>query len=137
MSPPSPQLCHEIAQLRSEVCVLQFLVHKLVAKHEEDEQEKNFKEELGADSAHNTNHNNNNNYNNNDDNNNKTASQESSFSSLDLDNDNPESDLSGSDLDIRTRSTTTRDRNLQFRGAVSTGGSPLDFLLFLQVLCVI
>ena len=38
---------------------------------------------------------------------------------------------------VRTRSTTTRDRNLQFRGAVSTGGSPLDFLLFLQVLCVI
>ena len=36
---------------------------------------------------------------------------------------------------IRTRSTTTRDRNLQ--GAVSTGGSPLDFLLLLQVLCVI
>ena len=38
---------------------------------------------------------------------------------------------------LRTRSTTTRDRNLQFRGAVSTGGSPLDFLLFLQVLCAI
>ena len=38
---------------------------------------------------------------------------------------------------FRTRSTTTRDRNLQFRGAVSTGGSPLDYLLFLQVLCVI
>ena len=35
---------------------------------------------------------------------------------------------------IRTRSTTTSDRNLQFRGAVSTGGSPLDFLLFLQYL---
>ena len=34
---------------------------------------------------------------------------------------------------FRTRSTTTRDRNLQFRGAVSTGGSPLDFfVLFLQ-----
>ena len=33
---------------------------------------------------------------------------------------------------FRTSSTTTRDRNLQFRGAVSTGGSPLDFLLFLQ-----
>ena len=29
---------------------------------------------------------------------------------------------------VRTSSTTTRDRNLQFRGAVSTGGSPLDFL---------
>ena len=29
----------------------------------------------------------------------------------------------------------TRDRNLQFRGAVSTGGSPLDFLLFLQYFC--
>ena len=38
---------------------------------------------------------------------------------------------------IRTSSTTTRDRNLQFQGAVSTGGSPLDFLLFLQVLCAI
>ena len=38
---------------------------------------------------------------------------------------------------VRTHSTTTRDRNLQFRGAVSTGGNPLDFLLFLQVLCVI
>ena len=35
------------------------------------------------------------------------------------------------------RSTTTRDRNLQFRGAVSTGGSPLDCLLFLQYLCAI
>ena len=31
---------------------------------------------------------------------------------------------------IRTSSTTTRDRNLQFRGAVSTGGSPLDFFCF-------
>ena len=31
---------------------------------------------------------------------------------------------------IRARSTTTRDRNLQFRGAVSTGGSPLDFWFF-------
>ena len=38
---------------------------------------------------------------------------------------------------LRARSTTTRDRNLQFRGAVSTGGSPLDFLLFLQYLCAI
>ena len=38
---------------------------------------------------------------------------------------------------FRTSSTTTRDRNLQFRGAVSTGGSPLDFLLFLQYLCAI
>ena len=38
---------------------------------------------------------------------------------------------------VRTRSATTRDRNLQFRGAVSTGGSPLDFLLFLQYLCAI
>ena len=28
------------------------------------------------------------------------------------------------------RSTTTRDRNLQFRGAVSTGGSPLIFCFF-------
>ena len=36
------------------------------------------------------------------------------------------------DCSFRTRSTTTRDRNLQFRGAVSTGGSPLDFVLFLQ-----
>ena len=36
---------------------------------------------------------------------------------------------------FRTSSTTTRDRNLQFRGAVSTGGSPLDFLIFLQYLC--
>ena len=35
-------------------------------------------------------------------------------------------------VSIRTSSTTTRDRNLQFRGAVSTGGSPLDFLLFLS-----
>ena len=40
-------------------------------------------------------------------------------------------------ISIRTRSTTTRDRNLRFRGAVSTGGSPLDFLLFLQYLCAI
>ena len=38
---------------------------------------------------------------------------------------------------IGTNSTTTRGRNLQFRGAVSTGGSPLDFLLFLQVLFAI
>ena len=38
---------------------------------------------------------------------------------------------------LRTSKTTTRDRNLQFRGAVSTGGSPLDFLLFLQYLCEI
>ena len=38
---------------------------------------------------------------------------------------------------IRTSSTTTRDRNLQFRGAVSTGGSPMDFWLFLQYLCPI
>ena len=35
---------------------------------------------------------------------------------------------------LRTSSTTTRDRNLQFRGAVSTAGSPLDFLLVLQYL---
>ena len=40
-------------------------------------------------------------------------------------------------LIFRTSSTTTRDRNLQLRGAVSTGGSPLDFLLFLQYLCAI
>ena len=40
-------------------------------------------------------------------------------------------------LNLRTSSTTTRDRNLQFRGAVSTGGSPLDFLLFLQFLSAI
>ena len=33
-------------------------------------------------------------------------------------------------LFFRTRSTTTRDRNLQFRGAVSTGGSPLDCCFF-------
>ena len=38
---------------------------------------------------------------------------------------------------VRTSSTMTRDRNLQFRGAVSTGGSPLDCLLFLQYLCAI
>ena len=38
---------------------------------------------------------------------------------------------------LRTSSTTTRDGNLQFRGAVSTGGSPLDFLLVLQYLCAI
>ena len=31
---------------------------------------------------------------------------------------------------FRIDSTTTRDRFLQFRGAVSTGGSPLDFFLF-------
>ena len=40
---------------------------------------------------------------------------------------------------IRARSTTTRDRNLQYRGAVFTGSfecSPLDFFPFLQVLCV-
>ena len=34
---------------------------------------------------------------------------------------------------VRTRATTTRDRNLQFRGAVSTGGSPLDFFAFSPV----
>ena len=36
-------------------------------------------------------------------------------------------------IQVRTRSTTTRDRNLQFRGAVSTGFFefyPLDFSLF-------
>ena len=38
---------------------------------------------------------------------------------------------------VRTSSTTTRDRNPQFRGAFSTAGSPLDFLLFLQYLCAI
>ena len=37
---------------------------------------------------------------------------------------------------FRTSSTTTRDRNLQFRGAVSTGGSPLDFLLFFSSIYV-
>ena len=40
--------------------------------------------------------------------------------------------LSKNTFFLRTSSTTARDRNLQFRGAVSTGGSPLDFLLFLQ-----
>ena len=34
---------------------------------------------------------------------------------------------------FRTSSTTTRDRNLQFRGAVSTGGSPLDSFAFSPV----
>ena len=34
---------------------------------------------------------------------------------------------------LRTSSTTTRDRNLQFRGAVSTGGSPLDFCFFSSI----
>ena len=34
---------------------------------------------------------------------------------------------------IRASSTTTRDRNLQFRGAVSTGGSPLDFCFFSSI----
>ena len=39
---------------------------------------------------------------------------------------------------LRTSSTTTRDRDLQSRGAVSTGGSPLDFLASnLQYLCAI
>ena len=33
---------------------------------------------------------------------------------------------------VRTSLTTTRDRNLQFRGAVFTGGSPLDCLLYVQ-----
>ena len=47
----------------------------------------------------NNNNNNNNNKTNNKDNSTNTASQESSFSSLDLDNDNPESTFSGSDLD--------------------------------------
>ena len=36
-------------------------------------------------------------------------------------------------LFLRTSSTTTRDRNLQFRGAVSTGGSPLDFCFFSSI----
>ena len=30
-----------------------------------------------------------------------------------------------------------KGQNSEFRGAVSTGGSPLDFLLFLQFLCAI
>ena len=34
---------------------------------------------------------------------------------------------------FRARSTTTRDRNLQFRGAVCIGGSPLDFWLFSSI----
>ena len=34
---------------------------------------------------------------------------------------------------FRASSTTTRDRNLQFRGAVSTGGSPLDFCFFSSI----
>ena len=38
-------------------------------------------------------------------------------------------------VEVRTSSTTTRDRNLQFRGAVCTGGSPLDFWFFHQYLC--
>ena len=33
-------------------------------------------------------------------------------------------------LFLRTSSTTTRDRDLQLRGAVSTGGSPLEFFCF-------
>ena len=35
---------------------------------------------------------------------------------------------------LRTRSTTTRDTNLHFRGAVSTGFFifPIDFFVFLQ-----
>ena len=40
---------------------------------------------------------------------------------------------------FRTHSTTTRDRNLQFRGAVSIGFlefSPVDFFPFLQVFCL-
>ena len=40
---------------------------------------------------------------------------------------------------LRTRSTTTKNRNLQFRGAVSTGFfefSPVDFFPLLQVFCV-
>ena len=49
----------------------------------------------------------------------------------------PPKQVSGVTQMFRTRSTTTRDRNLQFRGAVSTGGSPLDFLLFLPFLCAI
>ena len=36
-------------------------------------------------------------------------------------------------LKFRTSSTTTRDRNLQFRGAVSTGGSPLIFCFFSSI----
>ena len=40
-------------------------------------------------------------------------------------------------LYVRTSSTTTKNRNLQFRGAVSIGGSPLDVLLFLQYVCAI
>ena len=49
----------------------------------------------------------------------------------------PRLNLNFTSIKLRTRSTTTRDRNLQFRGAVSTGGSPLDFLVFLQYLCAI
>ena len=51
--PPSPQLCHEIAQLRAEVHALQFLVHQLVTK--DVAEERSFKEELGAEGAYNTN----------------------------------------------------------------------------------
>ena len=43
-------------------------------------------------------------------------------------------------LKMRKRSTTTRDRNLQFWVAVSTGFleiSPVDFFPLLQVYCVI
>ena len=60
--PPSPQLCHEIAQLRAEVHALQFLVHQLVTK--DVAEERSFKEELGAEGAYNTNQDNNNNNNN-------------------------------------------------------------------------
>ena len=93
--PPSPQLCHEIAQLRAEVRALQLLVQELVGKYDAKEEERSFKEELGAEGADNATQNNNNN----NDNSTNTASQESSFNSLDLANDNPESNLSGSDLD--------------------------------------
>ena len=34
---------------------------------------------------------------------------------------------------FRAHSTTTRDRNLQLRGAVSIGGSPLDFCFFSSI----
>ena len=39
-------------------------------------------------------------------------------------------------ISVRTSSTTTRDRNLQFRGAVSTGGSPLGSFCFFSSIYV-
>ena len=65
-----------------------------------------------------------------------TSSQLERFSVLSQEFDGSDEERRSLLLKVKTRSTTTRDRNLQFRGAVSTGiseFSPVDFFLVLQV----